>query len=256
MNERLDTMSTEELQVPEKMNIFQRLANLFFSPKKLFAYIRNKPTILYPIILMSIGSILAQLLLWDQSRDLQLDLMYNTYKNMGMNTSPESLESLVNINMYSTLAMAPIMILVTWLFTTLILYLVFRLIGCEKGLKKYFSMIGYIGILSVIGQVIHSAFLYWTHGDLMSPAVTSLASLLGSDMQGTFLYGLASGIEVFNIWAFILYAIGFIYTGSVNKKKSCITTVILFIVVLLLTAGINMASSQLMGGYFGSLVGQ
>lgn len=246
----------EEFEVPENMNPFQRIANLFFSPKKLFSFLRKKPSVLLPIIIISIGTFLHQLILFEPTKDMQMDLRYNTYKQVGMSFTPDQLETLVNAQAIGGLIASPIVGVAAWLVSSLIMYAIFRLVNCEKGLKKYFSMIGYISILSVISQLIHAGFLRYSGGDLLSPAVTSLASMLDSETLNPLLFGIASGLEVFNIWTFILYGIGFAYTGGVEKKKSYIMAGILFAVVLLITAGSSVLSAGLLsGGIFGSLTG-
>ena len=57
-------------------------------------------------------------------------------------------------------------------------------------------------------------FIYFTNGDMTAAQVTSLASLLNQEVVGVFIYSIASSIDVFNIWTYVLYGIGFVYTGS------------------------------------------
>ena len=143
-----------------------------------------------------------------------------------------------------TVASTPLVMAATWLITTLILYLVFRLAGCEKGLKKYFSMVAYISIISVIGQLLHGLYIYFT-GDIMAVQVTSLASLINADAVGNFVYGIATNVEVFNIWTYILYGIGFVYTGGAKKRGAYIVTALIFVIVTLVSASFLSYSSNL-----------
>lgn len=255
MSNRIDQMEMEEIRIPDKMNIFKRLGNLLFSPSKLFAYIKKKPTILFPIILFSIVAAVNQFLLWEPTKGTQIDIIYNTYRNMGMNITAAQAEQMVEGQKILSIATTPIIFIATWLVLTLVLYLIFRIVKCEKGLKKYFSMIGYITLISVAGQLIHTGYLYLSGNDILSAQVTSLASFLHSENSGTFLYSIASQIEIFNIWTYILYAIGFIYTGGVPKRKSYITTMILFVIILLGGAGISVLSNQVMSSLMGPLAG-
>lgn len=253
MNQKIESM--EEMNIPDKMNIFKRVGSLFFSPSKLFLFIKKKPTVLFPIILMCIGAVLMQLLLWEPTKSVSLDAMYNSYKSMGISYSPDQVEQLLNISMIGMLIMVPVMYLLVWMFMTLILYLVYRLVKCEKGLKKYFSMMGYIIVITLAGQLINSAYIYYTAASITGPTVTSLASFLAPEMQGTFLYGVASGLEVFNMWTFILCGIGFAYTGNVDKKKSYIVTAVLFVVVILASAGMSLLSAGIQNNMLGSFMG-
>jgi len=245
----------DEPAIPERMNPFKRIANLFFSPHKLFLFIRKKPTVLLPIIIISIGAFLSQFLLIEQTKDYQMDIMYNSYKQLGMNYTPDQLETLANVQGIVGLVTTPVAFAAAWLITSLVMYAIYRLVNCEKGLKKYFSMIGYISILSVVSQLINAGFIRYTGGELLSPAVTSLASMLDKETVSPFLFSMASNIEVFNIWTYILYGIGFTYTGGVEKKKSYIMTGILFIVIMLINAGFAVLSSGLLDGILRSLTG-
>ncbi|NLN64386.1 MAG: YIP1 family protein [Clostridiaceae bacterium] len=245
-----DTVETAELNIPERMNIFQRIGNLLFSPSKLFSFIKKKPTILFPIILICIGVIALQLILWEPLEKVQIDTLYNAYKSAGMSVAPSEIEQTAKALMIGTIIAMPFGYIAVWLFATLILYAMFRLVKCEKGMKKYFSMVGYIFLIFIFGQLINSACMYYT-GNMTAPMVTSLATFLAPEMNGTFLYGLASGIEIFNVWAFILFGIGFVYTGGVSRKKSYIMTAVLFVVVLLASAGFT----SLLAGVQNSLQG-
>lgn len=254
MSERNENTLLEEMNVPDKMNVFQRIGCLLFSPSKLFSFIKRKPTILFPIILISICAIASQVLAWEQDKNVQLDALYNTYKSLGMNYTPDQLESILEGTKILTFAAAPVTYLITWAITTLVLYLIYRLVKCEKGLKKYFSMTGYIMILTMVGLVIQSVYINIT-GSGLSSMVTSAASLLDPGLQGTFLYGLASKIEVFNLWTYVLFGLGFVYTGGVEKKKSFILTTILAVVVILAGAGLYLLSAGLLSSLLGGIAG-
>jgi hypothetical protein len=253
MSDGID-VNVQEIDVPDKMNAFKKVANLIFSPSKLFGFIRKKPSILVPVILICIGAVVIQLLLWEQTRDMQLDILYNAYQEYGMASSPADLEQLVDVQMKAAVIFAPVKYLVIWIILTLILYLIFRIVGCEKGLKKYFSMVGYITLLSILGQLIQAVYQYFTGGSLTGPQVTSISSLIDPETVGTFLHAVFSGIEVFNIWAFVLYGIGFVYTGGVTKKKSYITTAVLFVIFLAANAGFTILTKQVTDNLFGSFM--
>ena len=46
VNNMNETVQIDELNKPQKMNIFKQIGALFTSPKKLFTYIANKPVLL------------------------------------------------------------------------------------------------------------------------------------------------------------------------------------------------------------------
>ncbi len=254
MTEFMDSFENNEMEVPEKMNVLARLGNLIFSPKKLFLFLREKPSILFPLILLIVGTLGYQLILWDHTKDLLLDTLYNTYNSMGMSMTLDQLEQMANMQMIWTLVGTPLTIVFMWAITTLIMYAAFRFVNCEKGMKKYFSMTAYITILTVIGMILNALFIRLAGGD-MTTQVTSLSSMLNADSIGIFLYGFAANIEVFNIWAFILYGIGFIYIGGVEKNKVIVVTIVLFVLFALVSAGMMSLSNSLTGGLTGGSMG-
>ena len=247
MYDVLEILENSEQKAPEKMNVFARLGNLFLSPKKLFLFIREKPSLLFPLIIISIGAIVYQLLIWEQSRKLQLDVTYNTYKMMGMNMTPDQLESLVDASMITSVVTSPLTLIASWVIITLIFYAVFRFADCEKGMKKYFSMMAYINIIPVVGMVLNGLYMHFMGGSLTT-YVTSISSLIDPETTGVFLYGILSNIEVFNIWSYVLYGMGFIYVGGVEKRRSVIVTSVIFVLFTLATAGLTSLSSSLLGG--------
>jgi len=114
-------------------------------------------------------------------------------------------------------------------------------------------MTAYIMLLTVARDLIHALFLYFFGGSSTTAYVTSLASLLDPETSGSFLYGLASSLEVFNIWKYVLIGIGFAYAGNVKKKKSYVTAVVLFLITTLFSAGWAVLQSRISAGMPGQL---
>ncbi len=231
MYDDLGFLEDSEQKAPEKMNIFARVGNLFFSPKKLFLFIREKPTLLFPLIIMSIGAVAYQLLIWEQSRKLQMDITYNTYQNMGMSITPDQLEAMVDAGMITSVITAPLGVIASWAIITLIFY----------------AVLAYISIISVVGMVLNGLYVYFMGGSITT-YVTSVSSLFDQGTTGAFLNGILLNIEVFNIWAYVLYGMGFIYVGGVDKRRSAIVTSVIFILFTLAAAGLTSLSSSLLGG--------
>ncbi|MBP7175986.1 MAG: YIP1 family protein [Thermoclostridium sp.] len=252
MNKNLGSMETMEMDVPDKMSLFKRISCLLFSPSKLFLFVKKKPTVLFPIILICIAAIASQLLLWEPTKNLTMDTLYNTYKSVGADVSFEQIEQITNGSMIASLFVSPLTYLIVWLVTTLVAYLIYKLVKCEKGLKKYFSMTGYIMLITMAGLLINSVYIYLT-GNVSTVMVTSLASLFDPDLSGTFIFTMASQIEVFNLWTFALFGMGFVYTGGTEKKKTYALTAILFVVVMLASAGLSLLSTGLQDSILGNM---
>ncbi|AGC69709.1 hypothetical protein Cst_c27660 [Thermoclostridium stercorarium subsp. stercorarium DSM 8532] len=248
MYENAETSKSIEEAIPERMNIFQRLGSLLFSPKKLFSYTAKRPTLLFPLIVVCILRALGQVLTMDQFYRQYMDIVYNMGKNTGNQIPMDQIENLARGMSIANVFLSPVSSVFEWLILTLILYLIFRLAKCEKGLKKYFSMMAYIMIIPSVGGVLNALYIYFT-GDYMLTMVTSLASLLNADTVSNFVYGIASQIEVFNIWTYVLYGIGFTYTGGVQKRLAYIISAAVFIAVTLVLGGSFTLSADVAGLY-------
>lgn len=247
MDNNTEILQVNEETIAEKMNIFQRIGNLFFNPKKLFAYTAKKPTILFPIIIICVLSLLSQLMMMDKLQGILADTFYNAGKTMGGGMTVDQAELLAKWYAIGTIVGTPFIMVITWLISTLILYLIFRMAGCEKGLKKYFSMMAYISVISVLGQLLHGLYIYFTGESMLTVQVTSLASLINAEAVGNFIYGIARNIEVFNIWTFILYGIGFVYTGGAKKHRAYAISAALFVIITLVTAGTASLTGNMAG---------
>ena len=160
--------------------------------------------------------------------------------------TPDQLESLVDASMITSVVTSPD----SYCFmgdNHADIYAVFRFADCEKGMKKYFSMMAYISIISVVGMVLNGLYVYFMGGSITT-YVTSVSSLFDQGTTGAFLNGILLNIEVFNIWAYVLYGMGFIYVGGVDKRRSAIVTSVIFILFTLAAAGLTSLSSSLLGG--------
>jgi len=96
-------------------------------------------------------------------------------------------------------------------------------------------------------MVLNGLYVYFMGGSITT-YVTSVSSLFDQGTTGAFLNGILLNIEVFNIWAYVLYGMGFIYVGGVEKRRSAIVTSVIFILFTLAAAGLTSLSSSLLGG--------
>jgi len=251
MENNYDFSDRENMNTPQKMSVFKRLGCLIFSPKDLFLYLKTKPAMLFPLILCSIGTIIVQLLMLEAMKDTRLDAVYNALQSSGSGIPPEQIETFIKPVIIMSIAASPFVIIAGWAIRTLLLYGIFRLADCEKGLKKYFSMTSYIMLLSVARDLIHALFLYYFGDNNINAYVTSLASILDPEITGNFIYGITSSLEVFNIWKFVLYGIGFAFVGNMAKKKSYAMAAVLFVVTMVLSAGWTVLQNNILAGMAG-----
>lgn len=246
MNSSAEILQANEFAVPEKMSFFKRIGNLIFNPKKLFAYIAKKPTILFPFIVLCIISFIVNLLSLEYFQGTFMDTLYYASKTAGGNLSVDQAESYAKGFSVALIALTPVVLIISCLIVASVLYLVFSLAGCNKGFKKYLSMVIYITVITELGSLVHGLYTYFTGDFQMTASVTSLASLINSENISSFIYGITKKIEVFNIWKYILYGIGFIHTGGVLKKRAYIISAALFVITTLISAAMgNLAGSML-----------
>ncbi|OAZ59494.1 Membrane protein YknW [Bacillus siamensis] len=209
--------------VTEKPSIF----GVITSPVVQFKRLREHPVIGLPllivIILVAAGSIL---------------------RGLGMNyeelLTSSSLDGLTDdqIEMTKTIAKFGSIFgsifggIIALFIVPLIYWLCVKISGGVTTYKKMLSLGLFTAFITNIGLVINGLVIYFTDAGSLYP-VTSLASVIpAGDGVSVFL----SAIDIFSIWSYILLALGLRYTGGISKKAGWISAIVLFVIMLLVSA--------------------
>ncbi len=227
-----------------KMNVFQRVISAIFSPGRLMYELEQKPRVLLGIILTAIAPVIMMFGTFPMFKEYLRTTLETTYANMGMQISPEMFESILSGSVISTPILGGVMAGLVLLVQALVLWLILKIFKGQGRFKQFLSVIGYSSVISVLAAIVSVIAIQLT-GTYSDVTYTSLAAFM-PDMKGSFIFGMARSLDVFNIWYFVCASIGVATISKIDKKKVYLVMVILFIVVAAIGGYNEVQSAALM----------
>jgi len=231
MNDQMYENEEVELEKPS-------LFGMILEPGKQFQRIKENPKILVPFIIITVLTIIGMLLMMSQ-----IDFIGNDPE---LNSMSE--DELMIVTIFAQIGFA-----ITGLFapaisiviSTLIYFLIAKVVKSEVSFKQLFSMNIFIYIISVLSLFVNAlAFLAISNPD-PELYVTSLNSIIQADgVLGAFLVS----IEIFAIWGMILTAMGLQKVANFSKGLSWGIVIAIFVIM----TGFSMASTAVLDS-FGAL---
>lgn len=212
-----------------KMNVFQRVISAVFSPGRLMYELEQKPRVLLGIILTAIAPAIMMLGTFPMFKEYLRTTLEATYANMGMQISPEMFENILNGSVISTPVIGGVMAGLILLVEALVVWLVLKIFKGQGRFKQVLSVMGYSSVITVLGAIVSVIAIQLT-GTYSDVTYTSLAAFM-PDMKGSFIFGAARSLDVFNIWYFVCASIGVATVSKVDNKKAYLVMVILLIVI-------------------------
>jgi Yip1-like protein len=203
-----------------------RIINTFVAPGSTFADIRSNQSWWVPWLLisaMAIGyfAVLGQKIGYEQiaRNEIQKSSRYEQFEKLPAEQRDRQIQLTANITRYIGFA-APVTTLIVYLVVAGVLLATFNFgAGAEVTFKQAMAISLYatlpmllfyvLAIVSLIIGVDPEGF------NIRNIAATNPAYFMDST-QNKFLYGLASGLDVFAIWSIVLTGIGY---SSVSKLK-------------------------------------
>lgn len=139
---------------------------------------------------------------------------------------------------------SPLLILFYALVETVALWLTFKFAtGAETSFKTAYSLIFYAWLPSIIGALLGILALFAGANpegfDINNPVGTNLAYYLDPDTTGRFVRGMASSIDLINIWTIVLIGIGFACTSKVKRSTAITIVAVWYLVYKLVTVGLS-----------------
>jgi len=203
-----------------KMNVFQKLIGIFFSPAETFKAVDEKPSWIVPLILMIVGVIVLQYFIMDIALADRVKIL----EARGMDAA--QIEAAQNQSAGTAKIAAaifgPIGVLVTWLITAGVLIFVGNTImGGEAKFKNVFAVVAWTYPVSLLGGILKSFLIISKNTSI--GVTTSLAALLPTPDIGatpSFLYRLLSKFDIFTIWQIVLWTTGLAVVYKFTTKKS------------------------------------
>jgi hypothetical protein len=133
-----------------------------------------------------------------------------------------------------------LMLLLYCLIGTLALWLTFKLAaGAETSFGQAYAITMYSWLPGIIGAVLGIVSLFAGVNpegfDINNPVGTNLGYYLDPETTGKFVRGLASSLDLMNIWTIVLIGIGYACTSKV-KRSTAITIVAVWYLVFKIAA--------------------
>jgi hypothetical protein len=255
-----NSTSTETAADPgaAQMNLFQRLAGIYFEPSRTFADISRKRSWLGMFIVVCLVIIAANYALQmrmdpaDQARKGLAVAKPFLKKFMSAEMLAQSETAAVNQAMQprslwakiSPIVMTPIAIYITYLILALIFLLAFVLAGAGISFRKAFTVTLWgMGPPGMVVTLLGILFIFIKSPlDLdINPAgnVISNLGLLVNAEASPVLNSFLSSIDLFTIWTVWLLAIGFsaISESRLTVKKAATPVIVLWVIWVLLKMG-------------------
>jgi hypothetical protein len=220
---------------PAPLSQGARIVNTFIAPSKTFTDLRRNASWWAPWILISIVSILFIYTMGKQigfeqvsrnavehsSRADQFDKLPADQQAKQLDLSTKILKFFAYFS--------PFLILFYFLISTVVLWTTFKVgAGAETSFKSAYAIVMYAGLPGTVGAILGIVSLFAGVNpegfDINNPVGTNLAYYLDPATTGKFVRGMASSLDVINIWTIVLIGIGFACTSKV-KRSTAITIV-------------------------------
>ncbi len=241
---------TEEERPPQELSALDRLVGVFFSPRKVFEYLRVKPDIWLPLILIALITIGVSFSVYDIALDQQIekieqnDRIPDEQKDLILNRIEESRSGTKRI--VSNLVIAPVSTILGYLIVAaFFLFLGNIILGGKASFAQVFSVYLYAQLIPVIlGSIVKTPI--WVSQQSLS-ATTSLSALLPADMANSMLYRLLSNFDIFTIWFLIVFSLGFAVVYRFSQLKGYLAVFISWLLFIFAKIGVASFFASLLG---------
>lgn len=246
-----------------KLNFFQRLIGVLFSPGETFQDINRKPDWIFPILFAIIFTVCANTVIfyrlnpnWDKVAEQviadqkeKIARKGGTPQELSKEQQEQQLKVTAGIMRFTTRYLPPIIPIIYIFVHTLIFWGSAVLMGGITTFKKILSITAYINSVVVFGvQFLLAIIIVFIRNPedinfLKGIATTNLGMIL-PDGSNPFLLALLTRFDIFTAWSMILMIIG-LRAVCENMKKSFATGIVLTIWIVYIVV------ATLLGGLFG-----
>ena len=220
---------------PAPLSEGARIVNTFIAPSKTFTDLRRNASWWGPWLLISIISLVF---IWSMGKQVGFEQI--SKNQISHSKRADQFDKLPADQQARQLALSskiiagfgygsPALILFYFLIATLALWLTFKVaLGAETSFKQGYAIVMYAALPSIIGGILGTISMFAGINpegfDINNPVGTNLAYYLDPDTTAKFVRGMASSLDLINIWSIVLLGIGFACTSKV-KRSTAITVV-------------------------------
>ncbi len=139
---------------------------------------------------------------------------------------------------------SPLLILFYFLIETVALWVTFKVgAGGETSFGQAYAIVMYAALPGIVGAILGIVSLFSGVNpegfDINNPVGTNLAYYLDPETTGKFLRGMASSLDLINIWTIMLVGIGFACTSKVKRSTAIMIVAGWYLAYKLLTSALG-----------------
>jgi hypothetical protein len=210
------------------MNIWQKITGIYYQPSKVFEQLKPKTLWWVPVIILLAVSVGVMFI----TRPVVVpEIMDQMAKNPDIpaESLPQVQERIQN-PLYGLLGVLVGMPL-AWVAVGLVFWGIFSMLGGKSSFGPMFAATAWASMISIPGSLIKVPLMF-----IMDTAKvqTSLALILSTDMDGTYIFRLLAQMDFFTIWTVAVMALGYSVFSGVKPKKSFWAVFITWIVFILI----------------------
>ncbi len=246
----LERISEKDKEPVEEMNAFQRVVGVFTQPTKVFAYLKNKPEYMLPLIIAILISIISSILVFDIAINDQIrkyersERFTNDQKNMiidNLEASKTGARRYISTIVVPGISMLVIFALVSAIF----LFIGNVILGGKARFVQIFSAYAYSYLIVAIVGTIVKLPLWLSQNTLKVD--TNLAVFLPGSMEKSTIYNFFTAFDIFTIWFLIVFGIGFAIIYRFSQLKGIISVITAWLVYVVI-------SKVILGNFFAGIV--
>lgn len=218
-----------------------RIINTFIAPSKTFTDLRRRASWWAPWLLIAVVS-----LFFVYSVQKKITFEQITKNQISHSSRADQFDKLPADQQARQIAISnkilaffmygsPALILLYTLIGAVVLWATFKVgVGAETTFGQAYAIMLYGGLPGIVGAILGIISLFAGTNpegfDINNPVGTNLAYYLDPETTGKFVRGMASSVDIINIWTIILLGIGYACTSKV-KRSTAITIVAVWYLV-------------------------
>jgi hypothetical protein len=239
----------------EELSVAEKVIGIFISPKHTFKYLAEHPDfwsafIIMALVMIALGMVsmmtLMSMLITQTIEQTRTQLAASGMTEEELAATVSKIQQYMPYFLYLQAAIGqPINLLVAWLLLTVGVFFFGLMQGLKTDFKKLFGVLPWLSFVSMLPVQIISAVIVNSGriaeiGDMANMRIMKPYSLMILIPQNIvlpkFVEGILGSIDPFFIWSIVLMVIALEYANTCKRSQAIVTTIILSILGLLITA--------------------
>ena len=230
-----------------------RIIDTFIAPSKTFSDLRRNSSWWAPWLLISLVTLLFVFVMGKQigfeqitKNSITQSSRAEQFEKLPPDQQTKQIQLATSITRYITYSL-PIIQLISFVVIAAVLMAAFNFgAGAGVPFKRSLAIVIYGSLPGIIGAVLGIVAMFSgvdpAGFNARNPVATNPGYFM-DPMGNKFLYGMASALDVFTIWAIVLIGIGFACNSRVKRSTAIIMVAAWFLLYKLVTVGIASAFS-------------